>query len=479
MKPHRLKLAHHLLLSYGLYHEMDCYRPHPASGSEMVAFHSDDYVQFLSRISPDNLRQYTSVLQKFNAGDTTDCPVFDGLFEFTQLYTGASLDGAIQLNLQQTDIAINWSGGLHHAKKSEASGFCYINDIVLAILELLKVHARVLYIDIDVHHGDGVEEAFYTTDRVMTFSLHKYGDFFPGTGHIEDTGAKEGTGFSVNAPLQAGIDDDAYHHEVFGPVFDKIMEVFQPGAIVLQCGADSLTGDRLGCFNLTTRGHAKCVRHVQQYNVPTLILGGGGYTIRNVARCWAYETAVVLGKGGKDLVPNDKLFVDVQNEISNDIPFNDYYEYYAPDFQLHLEPAKEMENSNSKSDLETVRIELLKQLKELQGAPSVQMHQVPHGLERRYAKMASASSGGKDVVDNDDHDDEDGKGGGDDDDGEKGRNRLSNAAGKRRYRKKGSKLSRGSGDDDDDDDDDGNNSGGGSKLTSKRVHGSELYDNVD
>jgi len=210
MKPHRLKLAHHLVLSYGLYKKMECYHPHPASQGELSKFHSEDYVSFLSRITPDNLRQFSTQMQKFNAGDMTDCPVFDGLFEFAQLYTGASIDGAIKLNNSETDIAINWSGGLHHAKKSEASGFCYINDIVLAILELLKVHARVLYIDIDVHHGDGVEEAFYCTDRVMTFSLHKYGDFFPGTGHIKDVGAKEGTGYSVNAPLTSGMTDKAY-----------------------------------------------------------------------------------------------------------------------------------------------------------------------------------------------------------------------------------------------------------------------------
>ena len=93
------------------------------------------------------------------------------------------------------------AGGLHHAKKSEASGFCYINDIVLAILELLKYHARVLYIDIDIHHGDGVEEAFYTTNRVMTVSFHKFGDFFPGTGDIKDDGAEKGKRYSINVPL--------------------------------------------------------------------------------------------------------------------------------------------------------------------------------------------------------------------------------------------------------------------------------------
>lgn len=106
------------------------------------------------------------------------------MYEFCQLSAGGSVAAAVKLNKQSADICINWGGGLHHAKKSEASGFCYVNDIVLGILELLKYHQRVLYIDIDVHHGDGVEEAFYTTDRVMTVSFHKYGEYFPGTGDL-------------------------------------------------------------------------------------------------------------------------------------------------------------------------------------------------------------------------------------------------------------------------------------------------------
>ena len=249
---------------------------------------------------------------------------------------------------------------------------------MLAIIELLKVHARVLYIDIDVHHGDGVEEAFYTTDRVMTFSLHKYGDFFPGTGHSSDVGAKEGAGYSVNAPLNNGITDDTYFDDLFQPLLAKIMEVFQPGAIVLQCGADSLTGDRLGCFNLTLKGHARCVEYVKSFNVPLLVLGGGGYTIRNVARCWAYETAVLLD----------------QPDIPNDIPFNDYYEYYAPEYTLHLTP-EPMENLNSKSMLESVRIELLQQLQDLQGAPSVAMHEVPPLFDRKNTTSEMGISHGK------------------------------------------------------------------------------------
>lgn len=178
----------------------------------------------------------------------------------------------MKLNRQQTDMAVNWAGGLHHAKKSEASGFCYVNDIVLAILELLKYHQRVLYIDIDIHHGDGVEEAFYTTDRVMTVSFHKYGEYFPGTGDLRDIGAGKGKYYAVNFPMRDGIDDESYG-QIFKPIISKVMEMYQPSAVVLQCGADSLSGDRLGCFNLTVKGHAKCVEVVKTFNLPLLMLG--------------------------------------------------------------------------------------------------------------------------------------------------------------------------------------------------------------
>ena len=126
-----------------------------------------------------------------------------------------------------------------------------------------RKYTRVLYIDIDIHHGDGVEEAFYTTNRVMTVSFHKFGDFFPGTGdvsvivflqhHCQDVGYGEGKGYSLNFPLRAGIDDSSFV-AIFKPVISKVMERYQPEAIVLQCGADSLSGDRLGCFNLSLKG---------------------------------------------------------------------------------------------------------------------------------------------------------------------------------------------------------------------------------
>ena len=191
MKPHRLSVTHSLVLNYGLHKHMQVYRPYVATAHDMARFHSEEYIEFLQRVTPQNIQGFTKSLTHFNVGD--DCPVFEGLYKFCARYTGASMEGAAKLNNDQCDIAINWAGGLHHAKKFEASGFCYVNDIVIAILELLKVHPRVLYIDIDIHHGDGVQEAFYLTDRVMTVSFHKYGNyFFPGTGDMYEIGAEMG-----------------------------------------------------------------------------------------------------------------------------------------------------------------------------------------------------------------------------------------------------------------------------------------------
>lgn len=356
MKPHRIRMAHNLILNYGLYRKMEIYRPHKAVAEEMTKYHSDDYIKFLRSIRPDNVQEYNKQMQRFNVGE--DCPVFDGLYEFCQLSAGGSVAGAVKLNKQQTDIAVNWGGGLHHAKKSEASGFCYVNDIVLAILELLKYHQRVLYIDIDIHHGDGVEEAFYTTDRVMTVSFHKYGEYFPGTGDLRDIGAGKGKFYAVNFPLRDGIDDDAYE-SIFKPLISKVMETYQPSAVVLQCGADSLSGDRLGCFNLTIKGHGRCVEFMKGYNIPLLLVGGGGYTIRNVARCWTYETSVAL-----------------DTDIPNELPYNDYFEYFGPDFKLHISPSN-MNNTNSSEYLDKVKARLYENLRMIPNAPGVQMQPIP------------------------------------------------------------------------------------------------------
>ena len=118
----------------------------------------------------------------------------------------------------------------------------------------------------------------------------------------------------------------------------QVMETYRPTALVLQCGSDSLSGDRLGSFNLSVRGHGDAVKHMLSYQLPTLVLGGGGYTMRNVARCWCYETSVVLGE-----------------DLSDELPYNEYYEYYQPDFQLHYPTNPTMENLNTRQYLDTVK----------------------------------------------------------------------------------------------------------------------------
>lgn len=290
-----------------------------------------------------------------------DNPAFDGLFEFCSISAGGSIAAAHRLTSGASDIAINWAGGLHHAKKREASGFCYINDIVLGIIELLRFYPRVLYIDCDIHHGDGVEEAFYSTDRVMTCSFHKFGDFFPGTGNVKDSGIKQGKGYSINFPLRDGITDSVFREKVFDPVINKIMEVYRPSAVVLQMGADSLAGDRLGCFNMTMEGHAHCVQHLRSFDIPLILLGGGGYTIKNVARAWTFETACALG---------------IEDSIPRDLPWTEYFDWFGPRFKLEVVD-NNMDDHNTTKYLEDTMAEIMKQLHDLNPSPSVGLHDVP------------------------------------------------------------------------------------------------------
>ncbi|KAK6542784.1 histone deacetylase, variant 2 [Orbilia ellipsospora] len=244
-------------------------------------------------------------------------------------------------------------------------------DIVLGIIELLRYKKRVLYIDIDVHHGDGVEEAFYTTDRVMTVSFHKYGEYFPGTGELRDIGVGLGKYYAVNFPLRDGITDDTYK-SIFEPVIGAVMNWYQPEAVVLQCGGDSLSGDRLGCFNLSMRGHANCVEYVKKFNLPVLVLGGGGYTMRNVSRTWCYETGVLVGQ---DLDPS--------------LPYCDFYEYFGPDYELDVRPSN-MENLNSKEYLEKILASVIQNLERTKAVPSVQMTNVPMEHERYREEQEGA-----------------------------------------------------------------------------------------
>jgi histone deacetylase 1/2 len=372
MKPHRIRMTHNLVLAYDLFPKMRVLRPKRASFLDMTRFHSDEYIQFLQTATIENSSQEEDILDKFNCSE--DSPIFPGLFEFCQISAGGTITAAQQLNDGKADIAINWAGGLHHAKKYEASGFCYVADCVLGILELLERHERVMYIDIDIHHGDGVEEAFYTTNRVLTVSFHKYGDFFPGTGSLSDMGIQGGRGYAVNVPLQDGMDDHSYQL-LFKPLIKHLIDWYQPGAILLECGADSLTGDRLGCFNLTIRGHAECVAYVKSFGLPLLVTGGGGYTVRNVARCWAYETSVLLDE-----------------EIPDELPFNEYMGYFGPDYRLHLN-ASNMENQNSQTYLQGIFEKVVDRTRDIQSSPNPVVEPVPTIGEFVHARPKMSITG--------------------------------------------------------------------------------------
>ncbi|TVU26304.1 hypothetical protein EJB05_28843, partial [Eragrostis curvula] len=254
---------------------------------------------------------------------------------------------------------------MHHACRGKASGFCYVNDIVVAVGVLLDRFRRVLYVDIDAHHGDGVEEAFLTNPQVMTLSFHQYDgrDFFPYTGAVGDVGEGDGVFRTLNVPLEAGT-GDARYRRLFEPIVARVMEVFRPDAIVLQCGADSLAGDRIAGLGLSVRGHAECVRLLRSYDLPLLLLGGGGYTINHVAACWCYETAVAIGK-----------------EIPNDIPQHGYQHYYqSQGYKLHHSTARNGNGNTETKHMVNIKRRVMKHLEQLSAllaAPAAQPDEEP------------------------------------------------------------------------------------------------------
>ncbi|MCI0526477.1 MAG: hypothetical protein L0Y56_03360, partial [Nitrospira sp.] len=211
----------------------------------------------------------------------------------SMLVAGATLQ-ATQMILQgEVDIAFNISGGLHHAARSSASGFCYFNDIAIAIHHLLQQGKRVAYVDVDVHHGDGVQDAFYHTDQVLTISLHESGHFlFPGTGFEQEIGTEKGIGYSVNVPLYPGADDEAVVY-AFLEVVPPLIKAYQPDVLVTQLGVDSFRTDPLAHSNVTTQGFCQLVTEMRKLNLPWIALGGGGYNLSNVARAWTLAWAIM------------------------------------------------------------------------------------------------------------------------------------------------------------------------------------------
>ena len=200
------------------------------------------------------------------------------MFESALMTTGASLVAADELILGRADIAVNFSGGLHHAMPNMASGFCIFDDPVIAINSLISNNLRVAYIDVDCHHGDGVQDAFYDTDKVITISLHENGQYlFPGTGFSHETGVGQGGKYSVNVPL-APYSGDTVYMWAFQEIVPPVLQHFGPDVIVTQLGLDSHAFDPITHLNLSVQGFSEIVKRFSDMGYPWLALGAVSYT---------------------------------------------------------------------------------------------------------------------------------------------------------------------------------------------------------
>jgi len=194
-------------------------------------------------------------------------------------------------------VAFNPSGGFHHAGPEKASGFCYINDVALACTILAEESKRVLYIDVDVHHGDGVAYGFYDRRDVMTISFHESpGTLFPGTGREDEIGSGQGKGYCVNVPLPVGTYDEMYMR-AFEAIALPLITAYNPDVIVFELGADALAGDPLAHLCLTNNVYADVIEHLLSFNKPIVATGGGGYNVSNTVRAWALAWSILTGTG--------------------------------------------------------------------------------------------------------------------------------------------------------------------------------------
>lgn len=282
LRPARLVRTYELLSSYGALLAVDVVAPQSCTAQDLRSTHDAEYIEAVERLSYGE-----HVPFPFRYGfDTGDNPVFPGMWEASLLYTGASLQAAQMVNDGHCAIAMNIAGGLHHAHYDRAAGFCVFNDCVVAIHKLKEKFDRVAYVDVDVHHADGVQEAFYDDPSVLTISVHETGrTLYPGTGFVTETGIREGTGFSVNVPLWPYTTDEMYLRAWREAVM-PILHSFDPQAICLEAGTDAHYLDPLARLCLTAQGWTKIIEDVQSLDRPMVVLGGGGYNQHTVPRMW-------------------------------------------------------------------------------------------------------------------------------------------------------------------------------------------------
>ena len=265
--------------------------PQAADRIVLKKFHTARYLHALKEVSKGKFNA-----EAFSMGlGSPDCPVFKGLYEGAALASGGTLVGAELILSGKADIVFNPSGGFHHAGPERASGFCYINDVALACMILAEEGKRVLYLDVDVHHGDGVAYAFYERSDVMTISLHQNPrTLFPGTGFENEIGSGEGRGYCVNVPLPVGTYDEAYM-QAFETLVRPLVGSYNPDVIVFELGADALASDPLANLCLTNNTYADIIKELLSLDRPILSTGGGGYNLDNTVRAWSLAWSIFAG----------------------------------------------------------------------------------------------------------------------------------------------------------------------------------------
>ncbi len=292
----RLLMTHRLLDFYGAFQAPSSHLIAPTSATEgdLLRVHSPDYLDALRTLSAGgsipNSRQ-------FGFG-TLDNPAFPGMWEATLLYAGGSLECARLVRHDGFDAAFNVSGGLHHARRDQAAGFCTVADCALVAYYLLDQGAkRVASVDIDAHHGDGTQEFFFDDPRVLTLSVHETPEtLYPRvSGFAEEIGIGAGHGFNANLPLAPGTGDDVYT-EAFNAAFLPLLSAFDPEYIILQVGADAHFADPLTHLGLTTRGWLGLATAIVALGQPVIALGGGGYNLDTVPRLWTLLYGALSGQ---------------------------------------------------------------------------------------------------------------------------------------------------------------------------------------
>ena len=302
MRPVRLMYTHRLLDAYGAFgsEQSRTVDPRPATDEEVGSFHETGYIESVKSLSKG---ERVSDAHLYNFSSAGDNPIYDGMYEAAMLSAGASLAASEMVASGQADVAFNIGGGLHHAAAGHASGFCIFNDPAVAIKRLLSYDMRVAYVDIDVHHGDGVQAAFYDDPRVLTISVHESGRYlFPGTGSVDEIGAGSGRGYSVNLPLFPYTYDELYL-SCFREVVPPLLDAFKSDVLVTQLGIDTYYNDPLAHLLLSSTGFSQVVGEFAATGIPWVALGGGGYDVEAVARCWTLAYGVMSEQELPERIP--------------------------------------------------------------------------------------------------------------------------------------------------------------------------------